>query len=200
MSVWAIIPVRPTIEGKSRLSSVLNAEQRRDLNEFFFHHTMKIVCAVLPPAHCLVISQSPDLLHYATGLGVGTILEPGESGLNKALQQAAAEARARGATSILSISCDLPYLQASDLEAMLAASNGNNVVIAPDAPGEGTNALLMSPAGAIPYTYGLGSFAKHASAAEKASKKLVIIQRPGLANDIDTPEDLLAFKAATGQV
>jgi 2-phospho-L-lactate guanylyltransferase len=198
-NTWAIIPVRPTIAGKSRLATVLSEDQRRDLNDFFFRHTLEVVSAVFAPAYCLVISQSPALLHHAAALGFGILQEEGDNGLNKALQQAAGVAKAQGAASILSISCDLPYLKAADLEAMLALSDGNNVVIAPDAQGQGTNALLMSPVGAIPYNYGPGSFALHASATEKAGKNLAIVNRPGLAKDIDTPEDLQAFRAVTGK-
>ena len=47
----------------------------------------------------------------------------------------------------------------------------------------------MSPAGAIPYCYGLGSFAAHQEAARAAGLTLNVVRRAGLSFDIDTPDD-----------
>ena len=64
------------------------------------------------------------------------------------------------------------------------------VVVAPDRKKEGTNALLVCPAGLIEYDYGLNSFERHCLAAEAAGARLEICELPSLALDMDVPEDL----------
>ena len=191
MSLWAIIPARPLEEGKSRLASALSDSERRRLNETFFRQTLEIAASTLGPERTVAISRSPVMLQLARSRGIGAILEDTPHGLNEALTQAAAHARAAGATGVLSLSCDLPFLLPEDLQALIAASeNGDGIAIAGDRAGTGTNALLVSPVGAIPYLYGPGSFDRHCKATEQAGLKLTIVRRPGLAFDVDTPDDL----------
>jgi len=191
VSLWAIIPARPLEEGKSRLASALSDTERRRLNESFFRQTLEITAAIVGPDRTLAISRSLAMLQFAQSRGIGAILEETPHGLNEALAQAAAHARDRGASGVLSLSCDLPFLMPDDLQALIAvAREGDGVAIAGDRAGAGTNALLVSPVGAIPYLYGSGSFDRHRKAAERAGLAVHIVRRPGLAFDVDTPDDL----------
>ncbi len=63
-------------------------------------------------------------------------------------------------------------------------------VIAPDRRREGTNALLLRPPGALAYHFGPDSFARHCQEARQRGLRLEVCERPGLALDIDLPEDL----------
>ena len=62
------------------------------------------------------------------------------------------------------------------------------VAIAPDKTGRGTNALALRPPDALRFSFGIDSFAKHRAAA--GALPFVVVDRPGLAFDLDTPEDL----------
>lgn len=188
MTLRLVLPARPPREGKQRLAAVLSADERETLNRAFFERTLSIACAVLPPASILVVSRSDELLARATARGAEPLRETG-TGLNAALEQAAAHV---GSAALLSLSCDLPLLDAADLEAMLAESA--QVVLASDRAGTGTNALLVRPAGAIPYLYGPESAAAHREAA--GILPFASIQRPGLACDIDMPDDLALHDSA----
>jgi 2-phospho-L-lactate guanylyltransferase len=64
------------------------------------------------------------------------------------------------------------------------------VVIAPDRREEGTNALLICPAGLIEYDFGPGSFKRHCERARQAGAKLEVVNLPSLSLDLDLPEDL----------
>lgn len=188
MTLRLVLPARPPREGKQRLASVLTPDERETLNRAFFERTLSIACAVLPPAAILVVSRSDELLARAGARGAEPLRETG-TGLNAALEQAAAHVRG---AALLSLSCDLSLLESADLEAMIA--DPADVVLAPDRAGTGTNALLVRPAGAIPYRYGPGSAAAHRDAARGA--RFASIQRTGLACDIDTPDDLAIHHAA----
>ncbi|HZD57735.1 MAG TPA: hypothetical protein VE136_13465, partial [Anaerolineales bacterium] len=64
------------------------------------------------------------------------------------------------------------------------------VVLAPDRRQQGTNALLVCPAGLIEYDFGPGSFARHCERARAAGARLEILELPSLELDMDLPEDL----------
>ncbi len=64
------------------------------------------------------------------------------------------------------------------------------VVVVPDRHHQGTNALLVSPAGLIQYSFGPGSYQIHCERAQQAGARLEICELPSLALDVDLPEDL----------
>jgi 2-phospho-L-lactate/phosphoenolpyruvate guanylyltransferase len=187
MNIWAVIPAKPANEGKSRLAGVLSVEQRIRLNEHLFRRTLAIVCAAFPPSHVMVVSRDSTLLGIAAAAGAHALTEHGHE-LNQALDQAADFPRLTG--GLLAISADLPTLALDDLHAILATPH--EVTIAPDRRGTGTNALLTNPAGGIPFRFGEDSFALHSAEAARRGIVPLVISRPGLAFDLDTPEDLRA--------
>ena len=187
MKLWAVIPAKPAEEGKSRLAEVLTIAQRTRLNRRLFRNTLGIVCAVFPPERVLVVSRDPALLGIAAAAGAQALTEHGDD-LNQALHQAADFPLITG--GLLAISADLPNLTADDLHALLAEPGA--VTIAPDRAGQGTNALLTTPAACIPYRFGENSFALHCAEAARINIVPRVISRPGLGQDLDTPEDLRA--------
>lgn len=189
MGVRVIIPVRPLDEGKTRLAPALSPAERIALNQQFFRHVLDICRAVVPASQCLVVSRSANVLDEARAAGVRPVMEAGD-GLNAALEQAARAAAAEGQNPILTISTDLPLLSRGDLDALIKMGERVEMVIAPDRTETGTNALLLRRPGLIPYCYGSRSFEAHCAAARKHELSVEVIERPGLACDVDTPTDL----------
>jgi 2-phospho-L-lactate guanylyltransferase len=187
MSCFAVMAVRPVDEGKSRLADELSADDRKSLNINMFRHVFDIVREVVPVSCIIVVSRSEALLEEARAGGAHGAIETGRE-LNAALAEGSRIAVGRGASALLTISSDLPFLTAEDVEAMLAAEG--DVVIATDRAGIGTNALLIRRPFAMPYRYGGESLAAHKAAAAEAGLTITVVQRPGLARDIDTPADL----------
>jgi 2-phospho-L-lactate guanylyltransferase len=196
MACHLILAVRPFDQGKTRLAEVLSKKERIALNFKFLYRTFLIGLQVFPPERITVISRSEPQLKAAQIAGARALPEKG-SDLNDALMQGARDAVARGAMSILSLSSDLPYLEAEDLRALLA--DPADVIVATDQAGLGTNALLLRPAFAIPYRYGPGSLATHRSEAERVGRSFAVVERPGLARDVDLPADLEALRAERPQ-
>jgi len=198
MTLWAIVPSRPLTEGKSRLAEILTPDERRALNEGFFRQTLTTAAAIAGRSRTLAISRSEAVLDAARSMACGALLEQAPYGLNAALDQAANMARTLGATIILSVSCDLPFLMPDDLQALLQAAE-EGLAIARDRSGQGTNALVVSPVGAIPYCYGPDSFRAHQAAALAAGRRIGVVERTGLSFDIDTPDDFEQMKELRGQ-
>jgi 2-phospho-L-lactate guanylyltransferase len=139
----------------------------------------------------LVVSRDQEALALARDHGARTVQEVGAPQLNGALMRATAAAQAYTAQGVLVLPADLPQILAEDIRAMLAAAEEPPVVvIAPDHRREGTNALLVNPAGLIEYDFGEGSFERHSQRARQAGATLKICELPSLAHDVDVPEDL----------
>jgi 2-phospho-L-lactate guanylyltransferase len=160
---------------------------------------LQTALSVWPAERTLVVSQSSEARTIARDLGVRTLAEE-RRGLNAALSEAYAHAAMLGASGVLTISCDLPLLEPSDLLAMLATETPNRcVAIAVDRRGQGTNALLVTPAGLIPYCYGPGSFAAHVERANDVGAQAAVVRRVGLAFDVDTADDLEQLQCSTAE-
>ena len=191
MSCFVVMAVKAADEGKSRLSEALDANDRKNLNIRMFRHVFKVARKVIRPENIVVISHSKALLDEAREGGASGVVETGHE-LNAALTQASHVAVDLGATSLLTLSSDLPFLAANDIRAMLTIVG--DVVIATDRLRIGTNALLIRKPFAMPYRYGGESLAAHKAAAAEAGLFTTVIERPGLARDIDTPDDLSELK------
>ncbi|MCY1217053.1 2-phospho-L-lactate guanylyltransferase [compost metagenome] len=189
--IWAVVPVRSVETGKSRLAPVVNDAARRYLNATLLRHTVETVKSAFDADRVLVVSACDEVRQLALQLGVETLREHQPHGLNAALEQAAAEVARRGAKGVLVLSSDLPLLCASDLDLLLCAyQQKRQMVISADHANSGTNALLLAPVAAIPYTFGVGSFLAHLSHARKVHLPCKVVRSQGLALDLDLPEDL----------
>jgi 2-phospho-L-lactate guanylyltransferase len=191
-----IIPVRPLAEGKTRLAAALSPAERADLNRRFFEHVLAVATSVVCKGDCHVISRSAAVRDAARAAGAQAIVETGND-LNGALAQASAVVAGLSDEPVMALSCDLPFVTSEDLAALILAGRDSDVVAACDTEGQGTNALLLRRPGMIRYRYGPGSIAAHRAAAAEAGLRFAILARPGLAEDIDTPDQFAAMQART---
>jgi 2-phospho-L-lactate guanylyltransferase len=193
MTLWAIVPVKPLRRGKSRLAGVLSEDQRTKLNEEMLTHTLEILRDVSEIEQILVISRDPAALALARDQGARTVREEGAPQLNLALKRATLFAKAYVTQRVLIVPMDLPLMTPNDVCTLIDRSRGSIpvVVIAPDRHKQGTNALLVNPAGQIEYEFGPGSFQHHCEQAQKSGSRLEICELPNLALDVDYPEDLV---------
>jgi 2-phospho-L-lactate guanylyltransferase len=137
-----------------------------------------------------IVSRDITALDMARRRGTIALAES-ESGLNAALSQAREWAIARGAEAVLILPVDLPLVTAADITAIVELGRESHcAVIAPDARGEGTNALYLRPPDALHFAFGPQSFYEHCAQAETSHLALHICRSPTLALDLDTPADL----------
>ena len=187
MNCWVVIPIKSSGQAKSRLADVLDVGQREALAAAMLHHVFDAAChadhvqnvALLGPSR---LGMSED---------VPLLADPG-TGLNPALQAAFATLAGKGAERVIILFADLPKLAAHEIQ-LLAAAPPGTLAIAPDRHGTGTNALsLPLPAAkGFTFTFGPDSFALHCAEAERLGLPVEEIRSPGLARDVDEPEDLV---------
>jgi 2-phospho-L-lactate guanylyltransferase len=191
MTLWAIVPVKPLRRGKSRLSTILTEDERTDLNKRLLANTLETLSEIPEIEQILVVSRDQAALSLAREFGARTVLENGMPLLNIALTRATVVAREYATRGVLIVPADLPLITPEDVRVMLGkVKEPPVVVIAPDRHREGTNALLVCPAGLIEYDFGLGSFERHCELVRSVGARLEIVELDSLALDMDVPEDL----------
>jgi 2-phospho-L-lactate/phosphoenolpyruvate guanylyltransferase len=199
MPLWAIVPVKPFLRSKSRLAGVLSPEARAGLSREFLGHTLQVLAQVPEVSRLLVVSRDPAALALARDLKAHTVTEAGAPDLNRALTRAAHVAAAEQAGAVLILPADLPFMTVADVQALVnAAGPGPALVLAPDRHETGTNALYLRPPGLFSFAFGESSFAVHLALGQGSGAAVHICRRPGLALDVDGPEDLALYRAAQG--
>jgi 2-phospho-L-lactate guanylyltransferase len=203
----AIVPVRGLERAKTRLGEVLDPEERRALVEGLLRRTILAAIMTTGIRAVAVVSPDPDALAVAADSGAVTLAQGG-GGLNDGLADGRTWAREMGATALIVVPADLPAIAPAELERVLDAARdvlaagrsagnpaGALVALVADRAGQGTNVLLLSPPGAIPFQFGPGSHAAHAASATSLGAAYLELGGP-LGLDLDTPEDLLDAESA----
>jgi 2-phospho-L-lactate guanylyltransferase len=186
-----VIPVKSLREGKSRLTDVLQADDRHALNSRLLTHTLDQVAHMLDIADVYVVSKSSDVLAEAEQRGFTACPESDVCELNRAVTLGAKQAEAGGATEIMVLPIDLPWLSSSRLRHLVDEFRADcDAMIVADRAGEGTNVLLWRPIKTVSFRYGIGSATKHADVARNLGYRVVVRHDRYLSFDLDTPQDL----------
>lgn len=195
LKIWAIVPVKPFSRAKSRLAAVLSPEQRESLAQHMLRQSLHLLIGMQTFAEVLVVSRDSKALKIAHDYHAHTIQETGAPELNAALLRAGQVAASRGAQGVFVMPADLPLVTADDIEQILYLGRYNfSVVLVPDQAEDGTNGMLVAPPGLIPFTFGVGSFARHKALAEAAGANVQIYHSTHMALDIDLPADLERYR------
>jgi len=201
---WALVPIRGLETAKTRLGEDLDPEERVELVTNLLRRTLEATRDAQRVAGTIVVTMDPDAAGIAHELRAIGLVERAP-GLNAAIEAARSVAVARGATAVLVLPADLPAVSAAAIDALIGAAgeaaeaNGRLVAVVPDRHGLGTNALLISPPGAIDPAFGEASRAAHAARADSAGVRRLELDGP-LALDLDTAADLLDAEAAVGSL
>ena len=196
--IAAIIPVGTLAGAKTRLGETLDAEERQDLVDRLLARTVTAVLAVEPLDDVLVVSPDREVLRRSAELGARTLRQRSR-GLNAGLREGRDDVVAGGATALLVLPIDLPYVSAEAIRRVtdaLVALPRSAVVLVADRHGQGTNTLALRPPDAIDFAFGPRSRAAHRTAAERVGAAYRELDGP-LAIDLDTPDDYVTVEAAT---
>jgi 2-phospho-L-lactate guanylyltransferase len=186
-----IIPVKALEDGKSRLAGVLSPSDRYALNSRLLRHTLDQVAELTDIADIHVVSRSPAVLVEASQRGFTSYFEQDSCDLNDAISLGATKAQAAGATDVMVVPIDLPWLSSDRLLSVVAEAQDNcDVMIITDRAGEGTNLLLWRPIETARFHFGAGSAARHAEVAGALGLRVVTRQDCHLSFDLDTRHDL----------
>jgi 2-phospho-L-lactate guanylyltransferase len=189
----ALVPMKPLARAKERLARVLSADERRALSLAMLTDVVAS-CGVLDETW--VVCSDGDAAETARAMGARAVLDPTpDDGLNASMNAVTEQAHTRGASGVLVISADCPCVSPDDVRAM---APGDGIALGPNRYGTGTNAIWRFPPDLIPLSFGPNSRRAHEGLAVARGIPCVIVARPGIALDIDTPADLRAAAPIAG--
>jgi 2-phospho-L-lactate guanylyltransferase len=189
---FLVIPVKPPSGSKQRLSVSLADQERELVSRSLAIRAVGAAVAAWPLGRLVVVSADPILSEFCHRFQVATVSDPG-AGQSAAVSSGAEWCLERGANVLATVAADLPSVTASDLALVLRLSKSMPVgamVLFPDLAGTGTNGLVVRPANLQVHSFGPDSRRRHQLLAASLGIQFRSVEVPGLAWDVDRPEDL----------
>jgi 2-phospho-L-lactate guanylyltransferase len=189
-----LLPIKDLRQAKQRLAPLLDAEERFALAQAMLADTIRAVRGVRRAEKIFVVTNYIPAMQAAAANGWELLREERQISESVSVDAASRHCAKRGVTSLLRLPLDVPLVQASDIDALLAVEcAAPAVVIVPSRDGTGTNAILRTPPALFPSHFGSGSFAKHCGEAERAGAQIVVRRNACLEMDVDDEADLRAL-------
>jgi len=194
-----LVPVKNLSAAKQRLAAILDQPSRTKLAQAMLHDVLTALHGWNNRPPVAVVTGDPYAVTLATEYGFDIIGDPDNPGETGAIEMATRVCVERGVDSTLIIPADIPLVQAWELEEIVKNAPTAGSVLVPAADGRGTNAAFRRPADLFPLRFGNDSFKPHYAAAQATGKPCVVLNLPGIAVDVDNPEDLEQLVSLPGE-
>ncbi len=188
--VGAVVPVKRLGYALGRLSGVLDRAERRVFQSAMLGDVLAALAGSTRLGEIVVVTSDHRARAVAESVGARTVPDHDPPrGINAAVSRGIASLDSHSALVVVS---DLPLMTAADVDHLIgAAPDGDAVVLARSEDATGTNAMLLTPSSVIVPALGPGSLGEHLARAAAAGITADVVYHPGMALDVDTPEDLL---------
>jgi 2-phospho-L-lactate guanylyltransferase len=194
-----LVPIKNLADAKQRLSPILSPEERLALAQAMCEDVLRALARWQNRAAVAVVSSDPFACDLAVRFGFEVFADGHNAGETSAIEMATAVCRERGARSTLVIPADIPLIEREELQRIADAAPNGGAVLVPDSAGRGTNAAWRFPCDLFPLHFGNDSFLPHLAAAKATGLPCVVLELPGIALDVDRPEDLFELAVARGE-
>jgi 2-phospho-L-lactate guanylyltransferase len=185
------VPLKSLRGAKKRLAGVLDEDEREAFVAAMAEDMLASLTATTGIEGIIVISNAGEVRALAEQYGVKVLPEGDGKGLSAAVSGAADFLAAEQVRSMMVVHGDIPLARPADFERLLASAGpAPSLTIVPCRNEDGSNVMICTPPGVIQFHYGPGSCSAHQRAAREAGIDVRVLRLPGLALDIDTPEDL----------
>ena len=193
-----LIPVKNSQSAKQRLASILDQPARTQLAQAMLHDVSSALAQWRNRPAVALVTNDPFAIKLAQQYNFEVIPDPINPGETGAIEMATLICEQRGLEFSLVIPADIPLTQAWELQEIFKQAPPVGTLLVPAADGRGTNAAFRRPAGLFPLRFGNDSFKPHLAAAQATGKPCIVMQSPGIAVDVDNPEDLQRLLAQPG--
>jgi 2-phospho-L-lactate guanylyltransferase len=180
--VGVVIPVRAFALGKARLAERLDRTARAGLARQLADR----VAAAAGELPAVVVSSAPDVRDWARARGLDVLDDPGS--LDEAATAGRGWVAARGRARAVIAHADLPL--ARTLTPLARDGAQPIVALVPCHRDDGTPVLSVPVDVPFRFSYGPGSFRRHAAGARRLGLGFRVVRDADLAFDVDVPEDL----------
>jgi 2-phospho-L-lactate guanylyltransferase len=194
MGLWAVVPVKERVSAKERLAPILRPQARQALALAMLEDVLAAVTTAPGIARLLVVTVDAEAGRLAARYGARVTELGARDGHTGAVTAAAQLLAAEGRAGMLTLPGDIPLVTSAEIAGVLAAHPpAPAFTIVPSHDERGSNAIACSPPGAVPLRFGENSFYPHLRAAEACGIRPMVVHLPGIALDIDNPEDVVSF-------
>ena len=196
MAVWAIVPVKPLAHSKSRLSGILNSDERMGLTVRLLKRTLETISHVPEIDKTLIVTNDPEVVTITKSFNFDVCVEENECGMNRALDRGMGVLKRNQVQSAIILPSDLPFLTVREIQVMIKmGSESKAMVIAPDRKKQGTNAIYYYSLDKVDFEFGPMSYEKHLKSAKANGVTVCVIESDSFGLDIDLPEDLMIYRS-----
>lgn len=182
---WALVPVKTRGLCKSRLAGRLGAGDRLSLVRSMLERALAALRDAALVDRIAVVSPERDTIPA----DILVLDDPG-GGLNPALEAGREALLGRGATELVVLPADLPFVTPAEIDALIESGRRGGFALATDAAGTGTNALYVRPPVPFRFQFGPGSRYLHMNEAARVGLGAQLLHLRGLEFDVDGPADL----------
>jgi 2-phospho-L-lactate guanylyltransferase len=193
--ICVVVPIKAFTSAKTRLSDRLDPEQRACLAQASAERVLGAVAGCDLVDLRLAVVDTDQAAKMARHWNFEVLQRPDLFGQSAAVGAGFAAAIKRGATSVLTVSADVPLVRPKDIQEMLRPKAPVLVMVS-DREGRGTNAMRLDPAIDFRLHFGPDSLAMHKREAAALELPVKVIDNPRVRLDIDTPDDIDALEVS----
>ncbi|GIU71269.1 MAG: hypothetical protein KatS3mg003_1259 [Candidatus Nitrosocaldaceae archaeon] len=188
--ICIIIPVKKLEYTKSRLSSILNKDQRIRLSLYMLEDLLNVIDIANRNIFKPIVIGSDQAVKEIADRFDAYFIEDANEGVNEAVRLADDVAKDYDASLVIPI--DLILLEPIDLIMLydIAEDIDKGVIITPSARLDGTNILLRKPSSIIDTYYDMDSYLLHMNKALEDGLDVRILLNTRITYDLDSIRDL----------
>lgn len=191
-----LLPVKELSAANQRLAPEFSDAERMEISRALLQDALDL-CEKTTFLRWFVVTGDREVATEARRRGFEVIEDAG-GGLNAALGAAIAAVETEGAISATILPVDVPLAQPDDVLDLLDTGGTSDIAIVPSHADGGTNALYLSPPGAVQPRFGPGSVRAHIDQAESSGLRCSILGSTRLGLDLDTADDARAIVEQEG--
>ena len=193
---WAAVPVKGFANAKQRLAPMFTRAERQGLAAAMLEDVLTALAAA-PLAGILVNTADRKSAALARRYGARVVAIDARDGHTAAVAAMARLLAKELAEAMLTVPGDIPRVTPAEISALVQASQpAPSFTIVPSRDWRGSNAVLLAPPDVMPLTFGDDSCFPHLETARRHNLEPVTVLLPGIALDLDQPDDVRAFLAA----
>jgi len=192
MRTVILVPVKDPTRAKARMAPFLSPEDRRRLACAMLEDLISVLSPLSVPV--ALVTDSDYAAKLGHRLGWRVFEETVQISESASVDQASSRLAGEGAASVLRLPGDIPLARSADIRQVIDANPGlPSAVIVPSWDLMGTNALLRTPPDLFPSRFGHNSLVLHTQESLRKRARLVVLESPRIALDLDDPADLFRF-------
>src|SRR3982074_1232030 len=170
-----LLPIKDLRQAKQRLAPLLNPQERFGLAQAMLADTVRAVRGVREAEKIFVVTNYIPAMEAAEQNGWELLREDRQISESFSVDYASMQCAKRGVTALLRLPLDVPLVQSSDIDDLLALEcAAPALVIVQSRDGTATNPIPRPPPTLFPSHFGSGSFAKHCDEARRAGAQVLV--------------------------